>query len=372
MLSGDVPLVSAELIAGVVATHERDGAAATVVTAVLDEPGHTAGSSASADGRRSRRSSRPRPTATRPPSSSRSRRSTPASTSSTARRWPPLLPQLSNDNAQGEYYLPDVAAAAPRGAAVGSRPRLRGPERDPRRQLPRRPRAGRGRGAAADPRAPHARRRHDRRSRLDLDRGRRRDRARRAHRARLLADRRHRDRDRIGDRPAHDPHRLPDRRRASRPALLPARMRGRRPLPRSARSPTCGRAHGSPRARRPAPSSRSRTRGSAPARRCRTSPTSATPTSARAPTSAPATITANYDGFVKSRTKIGTGARTGVDTTLVAPVEVGDSAYTGAGSVITRTFPRGARDQPVEQANVEGYAERKAEETEAEVSEPAR
>src|SRR4051812_35420027 len=38
VLSGDVPLISAELIAEVVQTHEREGAAATVVTAVLDDP----------------------------------------------------------------------------------------------------------------------------------------------------------------------------------------------------------------------------------------------------------------------------------------------------------------------------------------------
>lgn len=74
-----------------------------------------------------------------------------------------------------------------------------------------------------------------------------------------------------------------------------------------------------------------------------------------------ATITANYDGFVKSRTKIGDGARISVDTTLVAPVEVGDSAYTGAGSVITEDVPPGALGiARSEQANVEGYAERKA------------
>jgi len=74
-----------------------------------------------------------------------------------------------------------------------------------------------------------------------------------------------------------------------------------------------------------------------------------------------ATITANYDGFVKSRTKIGDGARTGVDTTLVAPVEIGDSAYTGAGSVISDDVPAGALalTRP-EQVEIAGYAERKA------------
>ena len=54
-----------------------------------------------------------------------------------------------------------------------------------------------------------------------------------------------------------------------------------------------------------------------------------------------ATITANYDGRAKHRTTIGRGVRTGVDTTLVAPVTVGDGAYTGAGSVITEDVPAG-------------------------------
>lgn len=75
------------------------------------------------------------------------------------------------------------------------------------------------------------------------------------------------------------------------------------------------------------------------------------------------TITANYDGFTKSRTKIGHGARTGVDTTLIAPVALGDSAYTGAGSVITEDVSPGALGltRP-EQVQIDGYAERKAKE----------
>ena len=55
-----------------------------------------------------------------------------------------------------------------------------------------------------------------------------------------------------------------------------------------------------------------------------------------------ATITANYDGTNKHRTKIGDRVRTSVDTTLVAPVTIGDDAYTGAGSVITEDVPPGA------------------------------
>ena len=76
-----------------------------------------------------------------------------------------------------------------------------------------------------------------------------------------------------------------------------------------------------------------------------------------------ATITANYDGFRKHRTKIGHGVRTAVDTTLVAPVTIGDGAYTGANSAITEDVPRGALGiaRPRQQ-NIEGYADKKARE----------
>jgi bifunctional UDP-N-acetylglucosamine pyrophosphorylase/glucosamine-1-phosphate N-acetyltransferase len=77
------------------------------------------------------------------------------------------------------------------------------------------------------------------------------------------------------------------------------------------------------------------------------------------------TITANYHRGRKTRTTVGEDARTGVHTSLVAPVNVGDSAYTGAGSVITEDVPDGAlavsrpRDS---QKNIEGYADRVNEE----------
>jgi bifunctional UDP-N-acetylglucosamine pyrophosphorylase/glucosamine-1-phosphate N-acetyltransferase len=73
------------------------------------------------------------------------------------------------------------------------------------------------------------------------------------------------------------------------------------------------------------------------------------------------TITANYDGFRKNRTTIGENARIGVDTMLIAPVEVGDGAYTGAGAVIKSDVPEGALAvSENEQRNIEGYAARKA------------
>ena len=73
------------------------------------------------------------------------------------------------------------------------------------------------------------------------------------------------------------------------------------------------------------------------------------------------TITANYDGRAKHRTTIGRRVRGGVDTAFVAPVSVGDDAYTAAGSVITEDVPAGALGVArARQANVEGYAERRA------------
>jgi bifunctional UDP-N-acetylglucosamine pyrophosphorylase/glucosamine-1-phosphate N-acetyltransferase len=73
------------------------------------------------------------------------------------------------------------------------------------------------------------------------------------------------------------------------------------------------------------------------------------------------TVTANYDGFRKHRTVVGENSRIGVDTMLIAPVEVGASAYTGAGAVIKSDVPEGALAVSENaQRNIEGYAERKA------------
>ena len=71
------------------------------------------------------------------------------------------------------------------------------------------------------------------------------------------------------------------------------------------------------------------------------------------------TITANYDGREKHRTKLGTSVKTGVHTSLVAPLDVGDRAYTGAGSAITEDVPDGALGiARAKQRNVRGYADR--------------
>ena len=68
------------------------------------------------------------------------------------------------------------------------------------------------------------------------------------------------------------------------------------------------------------------------------------------------TIVVNYDGVTKHRTTVGSHVRIGSDNTLVAPVTVGDGAYTGAGSTIRRDVPPGAlafNDAP--QRNREGW-----------------
>ncbi|HEX6686507.1 MAG TPA: bifunctional UDP-N-acetylglucosamine diphosphorylase/glucosamine-1-phosphate N-acetyltransferase GlmU [Candidatus Limnocylindrales bacterium] len=67
-------------------------------------------------------------------------------------------------------------------------------------------------------------------------------------------------------------------------------------------------------------------------------------------------IFANYSGAAKARTVVGDHVKTGSDTTFVAPVEVGDGAYTAAGSVITKDVPPGALAVAREhQRNIEGW-----------------
>ena len=53
------------------------------------------------------------------------------------------------------------------------------------------------------------------------------------------------------------------------------------------------------------------------------------------------TITANYDGKDKHRTRIRDGVFTGINTNLIAPVEIGENAYLGAGSVVNKNIPPG-------------------------------
>ena len=72
------------------------------------------------------------------------------------------------------------------------------------------------------------------------------------------------------------------------------------------------------------------------------------------------TIVVNYDGRAKHRTVVGDDVRVGSNNSLVAPVTIGDGAYTAAGSAITEDIPAGAlgvaRDK---QRNIEGWVARK-------------
>lgn len=69
-----------------------------------------------------------------------------------------------------------------------------------------------------------------------------------------------------------------------------------------------------------------------------------------------ATVFVNYDGVDKHRTVVGANVRVGSDSMLVAPVEIGDGAYTGAGSVITEDVPPGALALGrARQRNIEGW-----------------
>lgn len=68
----------------------------------------------------------------------------------------------------------------------------------------------------------------------------------------------------------------------------------------------------------------------------------------------------NYDGTSKSRTTIGSHVRTGSDTMFVAPVTVGDGAYTGAGTVVREDVPPGALAVSAgPQRNIENWVQRK-------------
>ena len=72
------------------------------------------------------------------------------------------------------------------------------------------------------------------------------------------------------------------------------------------------------------------------------------------------TIFANYDGVAKHRTRVGRHARTGSNNTFVAPVEIGDGASTGGGTVVRRNVPPGALAvSGGPQRNLPGWAQTK-------------
>jgi bifunctional UDP-N-acetylglucosamine pyrophosphorylase/glucosamine-1-phosphate N-acetyltransferase len=70
------------------------------------------------------------------------------------------------------------------------------------------------------------------------------------------------------------------------------------------------------------------------------------------------TITANYDGVTKTKTLVGSHVRTGSHNVFVAPVRIGDGAYTGAGTVVRKDVPAGALAISVApQRNMTGWVE---------------
>ena len=286
VLSGDHPLISAEIISELLDTHRARDAAATVMTVELDDPGAYGRVVRDADGHVAEIVETKDPDQVAPEVLAIRE----INTGTYAFAAAPLAECLVRDLERqlGRRVLPRRrAAAAARARPARRRPQGERSARQPRRQQPRRPGSGRGRGAAPDLRAPHAGRGHDRRSRLGLDRRRGPDRRRRDDRARDGAARHDRRRCRRRGRPALDRDRLPDRRRGPHRPLSPGRGRGRR---RDERRPV----------RLPASRRRARHRRQGgelrrdqelPARRAgegaRTSPTSAMPRSAPAPTSAP-------------------------------------------------------------------------------------
>jgi bifunctional UDP-N-acetylglucosamine pyrophosphorylase/glucosamine-1-phosphate N-acetyltransferase len=72
------------------------------------------------------------------------------------------------------------------------------------------------------------------------------------------------------------------------------------------------------------------------------------------------TIFANYDGVSKHRTTVGRHAKTGSNNTFVAPVDIGDGAVTGGGTVVRRDVPPGALAVSTgPQRHIEGWVLRK-------------
>ena len=67
----------------------------------------------------------------------------------------------------------------------------------------------------------------------------------------------------------------------------------------------------------------------------------------------------NYDGVRKHRTVVGSHVKTGCDTMFIAPLHVGDGAYTGAGTVLREDVPAGALAVSAgSQRTIEGWVEK--------------
>ena len=361
VLSGDVPLVSAELIEAIARTHEEEGAAATAVTARLEDPGSYGRVVRASDGKTIDRIVETKADGDASPEELAIDEINAGLYLFDGNALAAALPQLSNDNAQGEYYLPDVlpliAGAGGRVVAhlsddpnvilgVNSRADLALVEAEARRQILRRHMLG---GVTmVDPASTWIEADVEIEPDTRLEPG-----------CSLIGD------TRVGSGSVVGPHTtlidsvlgaevtvphsyLVECSVADRCSVGPfAYLRPKAELAEGAKAGTFVEIKNS--------------RIGAGSKVPHLSYIGDADVGEGANLGA-ATITANYDGFRKSRTKIGHRARTGVDTTLVAPVEIGDSAYTGAGSVISEDVAAGALaiTRP-EQVEIEDYARRKAE-----------
>ncbi len=360
VLSGDVPLLSAATIAGLLEAHAASPAAATMLTIELDDPASYGRVVRTGSGD-VERVVEAKAAGDADPGQLAIREINAGTYAFDAAPLAAALAGLSNDNAQGEYYLPDVFPALREAGhtvaahladdlavtmGVNNRVDLAAVEAEARRRLlEAHMLAG---VTVVDPGSTWVD------AGVEIAR-------RRPDRARHQPARRHpRRRPRRGRPDDHARSTAPSA--SSPPSSTPTWSSARSATAaRSAPSPTCAPAPCSTPAPRRAPSSRSRTPTSARTPRSRTSPTSATPTSAAAATSAPARSPPTTTDSSKNRTVIGVDVRIGVDTMLIAPVEVGDSAYTGAGAVIKDDVPEGALAVSENaQRNIDGYAAAKA------------
>jgi len=363
VLSGDVPLVSAELIGAIVDTHEREGAAATVVTAVLDDPGSYGRVVRSADGADVERIVEAKAEG----DATSDELAIPEINAGIyvfdAARLAAVLPDLNNDNAQGEYYLPDVLpllreaggrivahVSADRNVILGvnSRADLALVEAEARRQiLHRHMLAG---VTIVDPASTWIEVEAEIDSDVRIEPG-----------CSLIGA------CRVGSGSVIGPH----------TTLIDARLGEEVTVPHSylVECDVADRCLVGPFAylRPKAELAEGAKAGTfVEIKNSRIGAGSKVPHLSyigdadvgEGTNLGAATITANYDGLNKHRTTIGSRVHTSVDTTLVAPVTIGDDAYTGANSAITEDVPPGALGiaRPA-QENVEGYAERKVERT---------
>ena len=122
VLSGDHPLITAEIIAALLETHRAAGAAATVMTVELDDPGAYGRIVRDADGDVERIVETKDPDEVDPEDARDPRDQHRHLRLRRPSRWSTALDQLTNDNAAGEYYLGDVLPLLRAQAACASPP----------------------------------------------------------------------------------------------------------------------------------------------------------------------------------------------------------------------------------------------------------